>query len=287
MPRFLESTTFLDPDARRRVAVLVTATAAADGVDPLNEEAHLALAGGETTHWLAGGTADTPVGYAQYDPRRGTAQLFVHPRRRRAGQGRALLAAVQAVDAGAAFWAFGDSPGARALASSAGLVPHRVLHLMGRALPADDPDPLPDGFRLTHFADADAAALLAVNAAAFAHHPDQGAWDPGDLAARQAESWWDPEGLLLAWDEAGLAGFHWTKRHPDGTGEVYVLGVHPRVAGRHLGAALLGAGLAHLTARGCPRAILYVEADNVPALALYRTRGFEVTHTDALYGPAR
>ncbi len=133
------------------------------------------------------------------------------------------------------------------------------------------------------FTDADADALLAVNAAAFADHPEQGTFAAADLRARQAESWWDPAGLIVAEDAAGLVGFHWTKRHDAATGEVYVIGVHPRAHGRGLGGALLDAGLAHLAGAGCERVILYVESDN-PAVRLYERAGFRVAHTDVLYG---
>ena len=83
-----------------------------------------------------------------------------------------------------------------------------------------------------------------------------------------------------------VRGFHWTKRHDDVTGEVYVLGVHPRGGGRGLGGVLLDAGLAHLAAGGNSRVILYVDAGNAPAVALYERSGFRVVHTDTLYRPA-
>ena len=44
----------------------------------------------------------------------------------------------------------------------------------------------------------DADEVLRVNAAAFAHHPEQGSMDADDLAARMAEPWFDPAGLLVA-----------------------------------------------------------------------------------------
>src|SRR6185437_13617964 len=100
--------------------------------------------------------------------------------------------------------------------------------------------PLPAGVRLRTFRPgADDEAWLALNAAAFADHPEQGSWTLQDLHARMAESWFDPQGFLLAETEDGeLAGFHWTKIHGgDGhghqhsgdhghepIGEVYVVG---------------------------------------------------------------
>ena len=91
-----------------------------------------------------------------------------------------------------------------------------------------------------------------------------------------------------------LLGFHWTKVHAatgdePAAGEVYVLGVAPQAQGRRLGGVLLRAGLAHLATlpagAGGPLAevLLYVEADNAAAVALYRSRGFEVAHVDVRY----
>ena len=71
-----------------------------------------------------------------------------------------------------------------------------------------------------------------------------------------------------------------------------MLGVAPAAQGRRLGGALLRAGLAHLATTRTPagdpleEVLLYVEADNAPAVALYRRQGFEVAHVDVRYGLA-
>ena len=280
----MDTWTTLSPAQRDAVLALADAAEAADTVAPLNEEARLLLRGGDALHWLAT-EADAVVGYATWQPAHVTGQLVVHPEHRRRGHGRALWAALAAATEQPAVWAFGDLPPARAFAAAQGLSPARGLHIMERALaPADAPTP-PEGVVLRPFTDADADAFLAVNAAAFASHPEQGHFSAADLAARQAEDWWDPAGLILAEDAGGVVGFHWTKRHDDTTGEVYVLGVHPRAAGRRLGALLLDAGLAHLAAGGNTRVILYVDAGNAPAVALYERSGFAIVHTDTLYRP--
>jgi len=64
------------------------------------------------------------------------------------------------------------------------------------------------------------------------------------------------------------------KRRGDGVGEVYNLAVDPAAQGRGLGPLLLDAGLAHLFATGMRDVVLWVDATNTRALALYRSRGF-------------
>jgi mycothiol synthase len=123
-----------------------------------------------------------------------------------------------------------------------------------------------------------------VNAEAFAHHPEQGILNADGLTERMAEPWFDPSGLILAWDSDGLAGFHWTKL-VDGTGEVYVIGVAPRAQGRGYGRVLLQAGLSHLARAGADRVVLYVDMAEPVAVRMYESAGFHVAHRDVLYAP--
>ena len=152
------------------------------------------------------------------------------------------------------FWAHGTLDSARATASALGLTPVRELVQMRRDL-SDIAEPeVPDGVRIRTYAGAaDDAELLRVNNAAFVTHPEQGGWTDADLAERRAESWFDPEGLFLAFSEQtdALLGFHWTKVHSDkaGLGEVYVVGVDPAAQGGGLGGLLTAVGIAHLAQR--------------------------------------
>src|SRR5699024_4620368 len=231
------------------VRALAERCADTDGVGPLNEDALLGLVAADRTHLLLD---DGAAGYAVIAG--GAVQLMVDPLRRRAG----LAETAAGTDMPpTSWWAFGDLPGARALAARRGLVVVRELLRLGRAL-TDLPAarPLPDRARLRPFRPGhDDAAWLDVNARAFADHPEQGRMTAEDLTARMAEDWFDPAGLLLAVaadDPDRVLGFHWTKITPQrpGTGEVYVLGVDPDAAGGGLGGALLDAGLSHLVDRG-------------------------------------
>jgi mycothiol synthase len=133
---------------------------------------------------------------------------------------------------------------------------------------------------------------LAVNGRAFAHHPEQGSWTSQDLALREAEPWFDPDGFFLAERDGRLIGFHWTKVHPGQggdppMGEVYVVGVDPGQQGGGLGRALTLAGLAYLRDRGLSQVMLYVDEDNAPAVRMYTGLGFSRWHVDVMYAAPR
>lgn len=215
--------------------------------------------------------------------------LVVAPADRGQGLGSALLTSALSsglLPAGCDAWSHGSHPAAGALAAAFGFEHDRSLWKMARG--ADAPDvphwSLPDGVTLRGYRDSDAAELIRVNAAAFSFHPEQGAMDADDLAMRVAEPWFDPDGLLLAFDTSGkLLGFHWTKQHSLTEGEVYVIGVDPEAQGTGLGRSLLLAGLDSLIAHGRNSIHLYVEANNARAIALYGSMGFRPVETHAHY----
>ncbi len=272
-----------------QVTGLAARAAAADGVQPLNEEATLALRDDSARHLVAAGS----LGYLQWKPGYRTAQLVVDPEHRRRGIGRGLLGELAALAPSGSkggqpvwgVWAFGDLPAAQGFATALGLEAGRGLLVMERQLAGVTAPQLPAGLTVRGFEAQDAAALLEVNAAAFAHHPEQGALDAAGLAARMAQPWFDPSGLLLGFDAEGLAAFHWTKLAEPGIGEVYVIGVAPRAQGRGYGKVLLAAGLAHLRGAGAERVLLYVDSAEQVAVRMYESAGFHVAHRDVLYGP--
>lgn len=151
---------------------------------------------------------------------------------------------------------------------------------------------VPDGVVVRGFRPEDEPALLEVNRTAFAHHPEQGHMSHEDFLERTGESWFDPAGLLVAVpadDATGLPpllGFHWTKEHRDedpAYGEVYVVAVNPKAAGRGLGTVLTAAGLEHLASRGLGSVVLYVDGDNAPAIAVYTNQGFTTDRVEVQY----
>jgi mycothiol synthase len=80
-----------------------------------------------------------------------------------------------------------------------------------------------------------------------------------------------------------LIGFHWTKIHENGLGEIYVLGIDPAAQGMRLARPLAVAGLEWLRSAGVTMAMLYVDESNLRAVALYEKLGFTPWSTDVTY----
>ncbi|MCW2761842.1 MAG: mycothiol synthase [Marmoricola sp.] len=267
----------------RRVA---RASTAHDGAITLNEQALLQLKNRglrDAELWVGEG------GFALLHG--DVLDLAVHPESRRRGAGTALAAAAlpegRKVDA----WSHSDHPGAARIAELFSVPRERELVIMRRSLAGDLAEvTVPDGVTVRSFHPGDEQALLEVNAHAFAHHPEQGHMTIEDFRERTSESWFDPAGLFLAVPADGgdppLLGFHWTKEHRDEDppyGEVYVVAVNPKAAGRGLGTVLTGVGLRHLKDQGLESVLLYVDGDNDPAIAVYTRQGFEVERTEVQY----
>ena len=66
-------------------------------------------------------------------------------------------------------------------------------------------------------------------------------------------------------------------------GEIYVIAVNPDFRGLGLGRSLTLAGLDSIHRRGIDVGMLYVDADNTPAVGLYLALGFTIHHTNRAY----
>ncbi|NUS14879.1 MAG: mycothiol synthase, partial [Streptomyces sp.] len=301
--RRIDTLTELPADTAQAVLQLIADAARADGQPAVSEQGRLHLRNPgrpgvrHLLLWAPEGDdgQDVLAGYAQIedtDPVEApAAEFLVHPRHRLRGHGLALGDALLAASARRLrVWAHGGHPAARHLSVQLGLALFRELRQMRRTLDAGLaglPEPaLPPGVTVRTFRPGeDDAAWLTVNAAAFAHHPEQGSLTQRDLDDRMSEPWFDPAGFFLAFRGDRLVGFHWTKVHEElGLGEVYVVGVAPGEQGGGLGRALTAVGLRHLAAdRGLPGVLLYVDADNAAAVSVYERLGFATYEVDLMY----
>ena len=233
-------------------------------------------------------------------------ELTVHPQHRQRGVGAKLAselaASVLTPQSGVSHraWAHGGHAGGPRLAAAFQWGPVRELWRMRLDNDAELPAVrLDEGVTLSRFRPGtDEQAWLSANAEAFIDHPEQGQLTMEDLRARMAEDWFDPDGFFLAWSaengdsvDPELLGFHWTKIPPperpgaEQLGEVYAVGVLPSAQGRGLGASLTLAGIEYLRNQGVDAVILYVDAGNTSAAALYKQLGFSVWDIDIQYAP--
>jgi mycothiol synthase len=286
----------VDVDA---VHELLAAAERADGHPALSDHLRLDLLHGGRPGFaglLARATGGEPLAaYVQVSRANESAavELVVHPDRRRdlpelgVELLRAALGAIAADGGGTVRWWVAEPSATHvAVASAIGLVPGRELHQLRRPLPAGIPFELDTRpFEVGR----DEEAWLAVNNRAFADHGEQGGWDLETIHRRETEAWFDPSGFLLHERDGRLAGFCWTKVHRDATpalGEIYVIAVDPDYHGLGLGRALTLAGLDHLAGRGIATGMLYVDADNTAAMAMYERLGFGIHRTDRAFDGA-
>lgn len=294
-----------------RVTGILDAATAHDGVSPFSEQFLNGLHDSQLAHrHLLAEDEKSVVAVAALAPD-GSVELVVDPSKRRKTIGAQLIAQVRSQSsdstASPAFWAHGNLEAAQATARSFGMEATRELLKMSleraqleammaaKTNAAAAPGSLPAGYTLVNYPEAVARwgrdeveqQWLRVNNDAFSWHPEQGGWDLDRLHRGMAADWFEPQGVWFLYtdvDEAAqLAGFHWTKRHGDGTGEVYVVGLGSPFRGQGLGGPLMHAGLAHLASVGSSQVILYVEADNEAAVKRYNETGFTIAETHVVY----
>ncbi|PWC06950.1 mycothiol synthase [Mycetocola zhujimingii] len=282
-PPALRTRSLSTPGARAAFDRLVRVAAAVDGQAPFNDQALVDAEKGTRKLVFIVEPQESPsaaehlVGAAILGE--DELELVVDPEWRGSGYGGAAVAELLSdAPAGLKAWSHGDHPAARALARRFGFTPVRTL--LQLRMPLQQSATTGTAFE-SFRPGVDEDEWVALNARIFAHHPEQGSITVDDLHAREAEEWFDPGDFLIARDEAGtMIGYNWLKIEND-LGEVYVVGVD--APGRGLGRSLMLAGLERMRQRGCTTAALYVEADNTPAVALYRSLGFSDHTVDVQY----
>ncbi|HEX9855741.1 MAG TPA: mycothiol synthase [Acidimicrobiia bacterium] len=275
---------------RTALDVLLAAVEARDGLPALTEYKLLRVDRPDRSRGSVAVAGDAVAAYVQAAPHRQSdgaehwaIEIAVAPGAELFHE--ALEVAVAQVPGGARYVVWAWTSEAQRLLAAAGFTATRTLHRLERPLPIGAGPDWPSHITPSTFRPGiDEEAWLATNNAAFAGHEENGSIDLADLALRTAQPWFDPRGVVMAWDGDVLAGSCWTKLHGDGVGEIYIVGVHPEARGGGLGRALVLAGLADLHDRqGAEVGMLYVDGANEAAMWLYRDLGFRAVFTNCMY----
>lgn len=273
----------------------------ADGIRPLSDHLWLDLRQGGRPGFIGLIATeeghDHPIAYCQLS--RGndswSLDLVVHPHHRydMAIIGRELMtSALEVVKTEGGghvhWWVFEASQLHRELAHEFDLKQGRELLQLRVALPLAPSVAVRADSLITRSFDfsRDAQNWLDTNNAAFAQHPEQGAWEIDVLRSRIAEPWFDTNGFFLHDINSELAAFCWTKLQTDTTpllGEIYVIAVHPSFTGRGLGSAITVLGLNYLSKSGAEVGMLFVDSTNTAAIAMYNALGFVTHHTEVAF----
>jgi mycothiol synthase len=261
----------------------------ADGHAPIGEHKYLGLMGGspETSMGYVFEVEGQLIAYVHLSSQAADAdwvlEAALDPDHRDPAVIRAVLRAAvdRAVDAGGGtirVWTY--LPAFTPVVEEIGFRPERQLLQMRLPLPPRRTPIPPADVRLASFrVGTDDAAWIELNNRAFAGHPENGSWTQAILADRMRQDWFDPDGLLMAWQGSELAGFCWTKLHDDSLGEIYVIAVDPGRQRRSLGTWLTLEGLWYLSQKAST-AMLYVDAANRPTVRMYEHLGFGLDHVD-------
>jgi len=273
---------------------LISRSSLVDGQPPFNDQALVDAASGARTLIVAE-HGDVIAGAVIVGE--GEFEFVVDPEFRRNGLGSILLERIlDGADPAIAGWAHGDHPASRILAARTGFEAVRTLYQLRMPVPGpstsgpstgsgNDGSGSGDGIVVDAFRPGvDDEAWVALNARVFADHPEQGSITLDDLHARMAEPWFDAGDFLVARHDDRLIAYNWLKiEEADEPGEIYVVGVDSAYAGRGLGRTLMGRAFDRLRERGISTAALYVDADNVGAVHLYRSLGFADHTVDVQY----
>ncbi len=296
--RSLEIRRQMNASSLQDVSALIEDAWRADGTRPLNDHLWLDLRDGGRAGF-AGIIAREEgrshiVGYCQVS--RGNESwaidLIVHPHYRYdsleiAPEMMTTALEIVATEGGGHvhWWVFEPSRAHKQIAEAVGLQPGRRLLQMRRALPLE-PEVLAeiaDFYTEPFQPERDAQQWLDLNNAAFARHPEQGGWTMDTLRSRMQQDWFDASGFRVHRRQEMMASFCWTKMHHDNSttmGEIYVIAVQPDLGGQGLGRKTAIAGLDAAFLKGAEQAMLYVDADNASAVAMYSSLGFSVHHEE-------
>jgi mycothiol synthase len=190
-------------------------------------------------------------------------------------EGAILDAAMPLVEGSRSFSVWSSRSSLDTALEDRGFVRSRTLDFLVVDLPLSIGSEVPAGYEIRTLVRSDVEAVANVNRAAFVGHREAAALDVDEMARYLSEPWFDAKGFFIA-EQDGVAGFCWTRVHPDGDGEIFRIAVLPGQQGTGVGSALLKAGFSYLEARSdVHRGVLWVDRSSSSAVRLYRSFGME------------
>jgi len=155
-----------------------------------------------------------------------------------------------------------------------GLQPVRVYWRIRWSGTVPSPPKLPAGCEFLRLQPGEEKALTDLQNLAFG-----GSWgfcpnQPEEVAYRLTMQGGKPEDVLMLWRGQLPVGYCWTRLFGD-TSEIHMIGVDPATRGLALGRALVCEAIRDLRARGADAVELTVDRQNLPAVRLYESVGFQ------------
>jgi mycothiol synthase len=285
---------------------LINRTTHHDGTPPIAEHIllHLRYGGDKADSHLLVEKDNQVIGYAHLDQTDLVAgpcvELVVDPDHRGAGVGKALLSeAIKICGKSLRLWVHGEQEGAHNLAASFNFEKIRTVLQMSKSLTDIQPLPALDKEMIirSFLPGIDSDDWLKLNNKVFKDHPEQGGWQLSDLNHRLSEEWFDEKGFFIVEKNKQVIASTWTKVHGEHShdhgsgqshahpaiGEIYITAVDPTYGGHGIGKALTVTALNYLKYQGLKDVMLYVDAENLAAIALYKSIGFLQFGRDVLY----
>jgi mycothiol synthase len=272
---------------------VINTAAAADRTRRLSDATfRRALSGNLATQAAIAEQGKTVTGFFWWDMLRGSdlrLEGWVHPDWRRSGIATTLLAAAEAairrresLPLTLNTRTYVDIPGSETLFRLRGYQEVRRFYLMSMPLREFEITPLP-GIVLRTFRPDDLPALVEADNAIFADHWGSyqrtlAGWKRDMMETRP----YDPSLWVIACAGDQIVGeclCHLSREFGPADGWVSVVGVRKEWRGRGIGRAVLVQGLHTLRKSGFVTGSLHVDAENTPAVTLYRDVGMEVART--------
>ena len=202
-------------------------------------------------------------------------------------EGAVLDAAMPLIDGADSYSIWSSRSSLHVALKERGFVESRTIDFLVVDLPIAGAPAMLAAYPIRTFETTDVAGVTGVNRSAFEGHREAAALDMEEMGRYEDEPWFDADGFFIAESESGgVAGFCWTKVHPNGDGEIFRIAVDPAYQATGLGRALIRAGFTYLAGLvDVRRGALWVDRSNATAVALYQSLGMKRERSNSEFVP--